>query len=110
MTTRAILPVVGLALSLLGAGCYMPVTQHVSSITPRALAVREGQPAVLEGARGSIVTFARIRIVGDTLYGWVFEDLQLHPDSVAVPLRRVLTISNNSSTSRKRLGASLGLG
>lgn len=57
--------------------------------------------------RDSTVTFARIRLTGDTLYGWPFMERRAPGDSVAVALRRVIAIEQDRVNVPQTLGAVL---
>ena len=85
------IPVAALALS----GCYPTVRQYVYSGTPAVVDIRAGEPASVLLDRDSTVKFARIRLIGDTLYGWADQDSRAPTDSVAVALRRVIAIEQN---------------
>ena len=85
------IPVAALALS----GCYPTVRQYLVNGTPAVIDVRAGESAIVLFDRDSTVKFARIRLVGDTIYGWAPHDDRAPGDSVAVALRRVIAIEQN---------------
>ena len=82
------------AAALVLSGCYPSVTQYVSPGST-AVDIRAGEPASVLLDRDSTITFARIRLVGDTLYGWASQDSRAPQDSIAVALRRVVAIEQN---------------
>ena len=55
--------------SCLTVGCSSPITQYASPNAPVTVAVEEGRPAEVQLANGIVLKFARVRLVGDTLYG-----------------------------------------
>ena len=94
------------AAALVLSGCYAPVTQYVTPGTP-VVDIRAEEPASVLLDRDSTVKFARIRLVGDTLYGWVPHVNRAPSDSVAVALRRVIAIEQNTLSVPQTVGGIL---
>ena len=95
------------AASLLLCGCYPAVRQYVYSGTPVVVDIRDDEPATVLLDRDSTVTFARIRLAGDTLYGWPSMERGAPGDSVAVALRRVVAIEQNRLSVPQTVGGLL---
>ena len=81
-----------LLLMLLGVGCSSPITQYASTGVSPAADLVEGRPAEVLLEDGPVLKFARVRLLGDTLYGWNFPSGVGTEDSVAVPVSRLRTI------------------
>ena len=98
------------AAALVLSGCYPAVTQYVSSGAPSAVDIRAEEPASVFLESDSTVRFARIRIVGDTLYGWASQGSGAPRDSVAIALPRVIAIEQNRLSIPQTVGGILAGG
>ena len=76
-------------------GCYAPLIQHVANGSPVAVEVRNDEPAYVTLDRDSTIRYAMVRLVGDTLYGWEYQERRAPKDSVAISLRRVRAIEQS---------------
>jgi hypothetical protein len=75
-------------LTLGASGCTMAVTQAVAvDAHGQDLRLREDARTRIQLLQGEIVDFAKVRVVGDTLYAW-----RSSTDSIAIPIRDVLSV------------------
>ena len=86
-------------------GCYAPAIRYTPEPSAESLDVVSNAPAKVYLERDSTVYYARVRLIGDTLYGWEAQLYRTPKDSEAIAVRRIQAIEQDRLSPVNTLGA-----
>lgn len=86
-------------------GCTTAVSQPVEWVGGRGddLALRQDMRTRVLFKGDSAAEFAQVRVIGDSLYGWVYTASRQSGDSVAIPLTAVRSVEQRHIDVRRTL-------